>query len=73
MKKKIDPKLIYKIENFFQKYYDFKIILFPSARAGIGSILRYLKIDRSKEVFVNKWISYCIFNAVGKYTNIDKF
>jgi hypothetical protein len=44
--------------------------LFPSARAGIGSILRFLKIDRSKEVFVNKWVSYCIFNTVGKYTNI---
>lgn len=68
--KKIDLELINKLEDFFQKYYGFKVILFPSARAGIGSILRFLKIDRSKEVFVNKWVSYCIFNAVGKYTNI---
>tara|TARA_B100000787_G_scaffold93749_1_gene69217 strand:+ start:175 stop:1146 length:972 start_codon:yes stop_codon:yes gene_type:complete len=68
--KKINLKLINKIEDFFHKYYGFKIILFPSARAGIGSILRFLKIDRSKEVFVNKWISYCIFNTVGKHTNI---
>lgn len=69
--KKIDLKLINKLEDFFQKHYDFKIVLFPSARAGIGSILRFLKIDRNKEVFVNKWISYCIFNTVGKYTNIS--
>lgn len=69
--KKIDLNLIKKIEDFFQKHYGFKIILYPSARAGIGSILRYSKIDRSKEVFVNKWISYCIFNTLGKYTNIS--
>jgi putative PLP-dependent aminotransferase (TIGR04422 family) len=69
--KKIDLKLINELENYFQKYYGFKIILFPSARAGIASILRFLKIDRSKEVFVNKWVSYCIFNTLGKYTNIS--
>ena len=69
--KKIDLKLINELENYFQKYYSFKIILFPSARASIGSILRFLKIDRSKEVFVNKWVSYCIFNTLGKYTNIS--
>ena len=48
-----------------------KVILFPSARAGIASILRFLKIDRSNEVFVNKWVSHCIFNTVGRYTNIS--
>ena len=69
--KKIDQKLINELEAYFQKYYGYKIILFPSARSGIASILRYLKIDRSKEVFVNKWVSYCIFNTVGKYTNIS--
>ena len=41
------------IENYFKKYYGYNIILFPSARAGIASILRFLKIDRSHEVFVN--------------------
>ena len=69
--KKIDSKLINDLEKFFQKYYGFKVILFPSARAGIASILRFLKIDRSKEVFVNKWVSHCIFNTVGRYTNIS--
>jgi putative PLP-dependent aminotransferase (TIGR04422 family) len=69
--KKIDIKLVNELEDYFQKYYGFKIILFPSARAGIASILRFLKIDRSKEVFVNKWVSYCIFNTVGRYTNIS--
>ena len=69
--KKIDSKLINDLEKFFQKYHGFKVILFPSARAGIASILRFLKIDRSKEVFVNKWVSHCIFNTVGRYTNIS--
>ena len=68
---KIDIKLINEIEIFFQKNYGFKVILFPSARAGIASILRFLKIGRSKEVFVNKWVSHCIFNTIGRYTNIS--
>ena len=47
--KKIDMKLINEIESFFEKKYGHKAILFPSAIAGIASILRFLKIDRSKE------------------------
>jgi len=69
--KKISYKLISEIENYFQTNYGYKIILLPSARAGIASILRFLKIDRSKEVFVNKWVSHCIFNTVGRYSNIS--
>lgn len=64
-------KLIENIENYFQKKYHYKTILFPSARAGIASILRFLKIDRSKEVFVNKWVSHCIFNTIGRYSNVS--
>jgi putative PLP-dependent aminotransferase (TIGR04422 family) len=71
LEKKNCNKLIYDLENFFEKSYGFKVILFPSARAGIASILRFLKIDRSNEVFVNKWVSHCIFNTVGRYTNIS--
>lgn len=70
LEKKDNSKLIDLIENYFKKYYGYNIILFPSARAGIASILRFLKIDRSHEVFVNKWVSHCIFNTVGRYTNI---
>ena len=69
--KKINIKLIDEIESFFQKKYGYRVILFPSAIAGIASILRFLKIDRSKEFFVNKWISHCIYITVGRYTNIS--
>ncbi len=69
--KKISYKLIGEIEGYFLKHYNYKIILFPSARAAIASILRFFKIDRSKEVFVNKWVSHCIFNTVGRYSNIS--
>ena len=70
LEKKNNSKLINELENYFEKYYGYKIILFPSARAGIASILRFLKIDRSNEVFVNRWVSHCIFTTVGRYTNI---
>lgn len=70
LEKKDNSKLINELENYFEKYYGYKIILFPSARAGIASILRFLKIDRSNEVFVNRWVSHCIFTTVGRYTNI---
>ncbi len=70
LEKKDNTKLINTIESYFENYYGYKIILFPSARAGIASILRFLKIDRSNEVFVNRWVSHCIFNTVGRYSNI---
>lgn len=70
LEKNDSSQLINKLENYFEKYYGYKIILFPSARAGIASILRFLKIDRTNEVFVNRWVSHCIFNTVGRYTNI---
>ena len=61
-----------KIENFFKdRLYNYDLFLFPSARASIAVVLRYLKINRSDEVFVNKWVSHCIFNTVGAYTNIS--
>ena len=59
------------IENFFKKqFFEQNVFLFPSARSCIGLIIRYLKINRSNEVFVNKWVSHCIFNTVGAYSNI---
>ncbi len=60
-----------KIEDYFSYIYGNFPILFPSARAAIAAILRYLKFDRSNEVFINKWVSHCIFNTVGAFTNIS--
>ena len=71
LKEKNGIKLIKQIESFFEKEYGYKTILFPSARSGIASILRFYKLDRSNEVFINKWVSHCIFNTVGRYTNIS--
>ncbi len=59
------------IENFFKKqFFEQNVFLFPSARSCIALIIRYLKLNRSNEVFVNKWVSHCIFNTVGAYSNI---
>ena len=45
--------------------------MFPSGRAAIATILRFLKINRSNEVFTDKWSSHCLFNTIGAYTNIN--
>ena len=64
-------KKLNRIENFFRDEFNHKNLhIFPSARACIALVLRYLKITREDEVFVNKWVSHCIFNTVGAYANI---
>tara|TARA_B100000963_G_C22587553_1_gene653864 strand:+ start:531 stop:1517 length:987 start_codon:yes stop_codon:yes gene_type:complete len=69
---KENKKKLIIIENFFKKKLYFNnVFLFPSARACIATVLRYLKFNRSKQVYVNKWVSHCIFNTVGAYTNIN--
>ena len=40
------------------------MIVFPSARSCIGSILEFENLSRNDEVFVNKWVSNCVFNSV---------
>ena len=57
------------IEKFFEKEFEHPVILFPSARSCIGAILEFEKINRSHEVYVNKWVSNCIFNAIGYFSN----
>ena len=69
LKKNVNKILF--IENFFKKKFGYDVKLFPSARSCIGVILRYLKIDRSDQVFINKWASHCVLNTFGAYTNIS--
>ena len=57
------------IEKFFKKEFGHPVILFPSARSCIGAILEFERINRSHEVYVNKWVSNCIFNAIGYFSN----
>lgn len=61
--------LINKIEKFFYNKFGVPAKIFPSGRSCIGSIFEYEKINRSDEVFVSKWVSNCIFNAVGFFSN----
>jgi putative PLP-dependent aminotransferase (TIGR04422 family) len=70
-KKKFESpyKNILVIEKFFEKEFGQPTILFPSARSCIGAILEFEKINRSHEVYVNKWVSNCIFNAIGYFSN----
>ena len=66
-----NKKKLIKIENFFEKKLGYNVKLFPSGRAAIAIILRFLKINRSNEVFTEKWSSHCLFNTIGAYTNIN--
>ena len=58
------------IENFFEEKVGFPCLLFPSARASISAIIRYLKFDRSKLLYVDKFSSHCLFNTIGALTNV---
>ena len=64
-----NKNLIHKIEGFFEKKFKIPVRLFPSARSCIGSILEFEKINRNDEVYVNKWVSNCIFNTIGYFSN----
>ena len=68
---KDNKKKLIKIENFFKKKFGYNVKLFPSGRAAIATIIRFLKINRSNEVFTDKWSSHCLFNTIGAYTNVN--
>ena len=69
--KQNNRKELKKIEFFFSSKLGCQAKLFPSARSAISIILRFLKIDRSKEVFTDRWSSHCLFNTVGALTNVS--
>jgi len=66
---KINLKLIHKIENFFYQKFKRKAVLFPSGRSCLGAILEFNKLNRSNEIYLSKWVSNCLFNAVGYFSN----
>ena len=69
--KRKNSLLLEEIENFFEEKVGFPCLLFPSARASISAIIRYLKFDRSKLVYVDKFSSHCLFNTIGALTNVS--
>ncbi len=64
-------KELKRIEDFFTNKLGCQAKLFPSARAAISVILKFLKFDRSKEVFTDRWSSHCLFNTIGAFTNVS--
>ena len=42
---KDNKKKLIKIENFFKKKFGYNVKLFPSGRAAIATIIRFLKIN----------------------------
>ena len=62
-------KIKKEIEEFFSKKLFSNAVLFPSARSCIGAIIEFNKLGRKNEVYVNKWVSNCLFNTIGFYSN----
>lgn len=58
-----------KIEKFFTEKIGHKALLFPSARSCIGAVIEFHNLGRNNEVYLNKWVSGCLFSSVGLYTN----
>ncbi len=58
-----------KIEKYFLDIYKHQNIVVPSARAGISLIIKYLKLERENEIFVNKWSTRCVLDTISSFSN----
>lgn len=68
---KLRKNKLNKIENYFSDQFGYHSKLFPSGRACLGVIFRYLNLDKDKYVFLNKWSSNSLISSVGHYCNIS--
>ena len=64
-------QLKFEIESYFQNLFHHEVILFPSARSALSTLLRTIGVDRRKTVFITKYSSHCLFTSLGAFTNIS--
>tara|TARA_R110002072_G_scaffold1989_3_gene16446 strand:- start:9500 stop:10435 length:936 start_codon:yes stop_codon:yes gene_type:complete len=57
------------IESFFEKRFNKKCLLFPSARSAMMTVLSYKNVNRSHIAFVPKWTSHCVWGTVARFAN----
>ena len=57
------------IQKYFFNMFKHENMVVPSARSGISLILKYMNLQRSNEIFVNKWSSRCILDTVSFFSN----
>jgi putative PLP-dependent aminotransferase (TIGR04422 family) len=62
-------KLTSQIESELFRLYKHPLVLLPSARAGLASILEFLNISKQHSVFAPKYSSHCIWDVLGRVTN----
>lgn len=62
-------RLMRGIEEIFESRLGVRAVLVPSARAGLAMILRAHSVDRSRVVHVPQWVSHCLWDVVGRYSN----
>lgn len=57
------------IESFFAEKFGTEAILVSSGRSAVSLLLRLRGINRSHIVYVPKWTSTCMFDAIGHVSN----
>lgn len=57
------------IEALFEARLGVHAVLTPSARAGLALIFRAHGIGRSRTVFSPRWVSHCVWDAIGRFAN----
>ncbi len=65
----INESLVNEIEQFFRNKYHFPVVLFPSARASISTILSAHGIHRGNMVYAPKFSSHCVWDLITRYSN----
>jgi len=58
-----------RIEEVFESRLGAHAVLVPSARAGLAMILRAHSFGRAHFVHVPQWVSHCVWDVVGRYSN----
>lgn len=57
------------IEKFFAEKYKCHALLFPSGRSALSAIMQFKKCSRNDVVYTSKWVSKCVFDVIGAYSN----
>lgn len=59
------------IENYLSKKFGYKCILFPSGRSALHHLMIANGANRSSEVFIPRYCSFCLYQSFGSLLNVS--
>lgn len=72
---RLELKSILRLKNDLEKVIynelGLNVLLFPSARSAIGTLLRYFNFNRDKTVYIPPYSSTCLYKTISPYSNIS--